>query len=109
MRTMTRPPKSDARSADEIARTLKLDLGLGFLVRLPDTRVHLLYKQLTAQSDITPRECGVLLTPLSPGHANSDATCWAHPGRPQHAGPGPPFLLDDQPVARNAEHPHGKS
>jgi len=38
---MTKPPKSDIRSADEIARTLKLDKGLGFLVRLLDTRVHL--------------------------------------------------------------------
>jgi DNA-binding MarR family transcriptional regulator len=59
---MTRPPKSDARSAEEIARTLKLDKGLGFLVRLLDTRVHLLYEQLTAQNDITPRQFGVLLT-----------------------------------------------
>jgi DNA-binding MarR family transcriptional regulator len=62
MRTVTRPPKSDARSAGEIARTLKLDRGLGFLVRLLDTRVHLLYEHLTAQSEITPRQFGVLLT-----------------------------------------------
>jgi DNA-binding MarR family transcriptional regulator len=60
--------KLDARSAakekspDEIARTLKLDRGLGFLVRLLDTRVHLLYEQLTAQNDVTPRQFGVLLT-----------------------------------------------
>src|ERR1700682_2705198 len=61
----TRSPKSDARSAneaEEIAHTLKLDKGLGFLVRLLDTRVHLLYEQLTAQNDITPRQVGVLLT-----------------------------------------------
>jgi DNA-binding MarR family transcriptional regulator len=64
----TRPPKSDSRSAakgksaDDLARTLQLDKGLGFLVRLLDTRVHLLYEQLTAQSDITPRQFGVLLT-----------------------------------------------
>jgi DNA-binding MarR family transcriptional regulator len=62
-----RPPKSAARSAatdtaEEIARTLKLDKGLGFLVRLLDTRVNLLYEQLSAQSDITPRQFGVLLT-----------------------------------------------
>ena len=60
-----RSPKSDARStngAEEIAHTLKLDKGLGFLVRLLDTRVHLLYEQLTAQNDITPRQFGVLLT-----------------------------------------------
>ena len=61
-------PKLDARSAakekspEEIARTLKLDRGLGFLVRLLDTRVHLLYEQLTAQNDVTPRQFGVLLT-----------------------------------------------
>jgi DNA-binding MarR family transcriptional regulator len=64
----TRPPSSDPRpaakekSAEDIARTLKLDKGLGFLVRLLDTRVHLLYEQLTAQNDITPRQFGVLLT-----------------------------------------------
>src|SRR5258705_4729318 len=63
----TRPPKSDARSnvkdkSADLARTLKLDKGLGFLVRLLDTRVHLLYEQLTAQNDITPRQFGVLLT-----------------------------------------------
>jgi len=64
----TKPPKPNAHSAakdksvDDIARTLKLDKGLGFLVRLLDTRVHLLYGQLTAQSDITPRQFGVLLT-----------------------------------------------
>jgi DNA-binding MarR family transcriptional regulator len=63
-----RQPKSRARSiakgrsAEEIALTLKLDKGLGFLVRLLDTRVHLLYEQLTAQNEITPRQFGVLLT-----------------------------------------------
>jgi DNA-binding MarR family transcriptional regulator len=63
-----RSPKPDARAAangkspENIARTLKLDRGLGFLVRLLDTRVHLLYEQLTAQNDITPRQFGVLLT-----------------------------------------------
>lgn len=61
----TRLPKSGAHSvkaAEEIAQTLRLDKGLGFLVRLLDTRVHLLYEQLTAQNDITPRQFGVLLT-----------------------------------------------
>jgi len=62
------PPISEARSAvekksaEDLARTLKLEKGLGFLVRLLDTRVHLLYEQLTAQNDITPRQLGVLLT-----------------------------------------------
>src|SRR4051794_40667345 len=64
----TKPPRPDVRPAakeklaDDIARTLKLDKGLGFLVRLLDTRVHLLYEQLTGQNDITPRQFGVLLT-----------------------------------------------
>jgi DNA-binding MarR family transcriptional regulator len=64
----TGSPKSDPRAALEekspegIARTLKLDKGLGFLVRLLDTRSTVLYEQLTGQSDITPRQFGVLLT-----------------------------------------------
>ena len=53
---------ANEKSAEQIARTIKLDKGLGFLVRLLDTRVHLLYGQLTAQADITPRQFGVLLT-----------------------------------------------
>jgi DNA-binding MarR family transcriptional regulator len=67
-RMKSRPPKSEARSAveeksaEDLALTLKLEKGLGFLVRLLDTRVHLLYQQLTAQNDITPRQFGVLLT-----------------------------------------------
>jgi DNA-binding MarR family transcriptional regulator len=47
---------------EEIARTLKLDKGLGFLVRLLDTRSKTLYEQLAAQTGITPRQFGVLLT-----------------------------------------------
>jgi DNA-binding MarR family transcriptional regulator len=49
-------------SAEELARTLKLAKGLGFLVRLLDTRATVLYEQLTGQNDITPRQFGVLLT-----------------------------------------------
>jgi DNA-binding MarR family transcriptional regulator len=56
------PPVAEPKSSEEIARTLKLDKGLGFLVRLLDTRVDVLYEQLTAQDDITPRQFGVLLT-----------------------------------------------
>jgi DNA-binding MarR family transcriptional regulator len=65
---MKTSPKSDARSAAEersphdTARTLKLEKGLGFLVRLLDTRATTLYEQLTEQNDITPRQFGVLLT-----------------------------------------------
>jgi DNA-binding MarR family transcriptional regulator len=63
-----RSSKPDARAAsaekspEHIAGRLKLDRGLGFLVRLLDTRMNALYEQLTAQNDITPRQFGVLLT-----------------------------------------------
>ncbi len=63
-----KPQKTDSYSAEgdasseNIARRLKLDKGLGFLVRLLDTRVNVLYERLTAQNDITPRQFGVLLT-----------------------------------------------
>jgi DNA-binding MarR family transcriptional regulator len=64
----TRPLASDHqwavtdRPPEDIARTLRLDNGLGFLVRLLDTRFKSLYEQLTTQSEITPRQFGVLLT-----------------------------------------------
>jgi DNA-binding MarR family transcriptional regulator len=64
----TRPLTSDHqwavtdRPPEDIARTLRLDRGLGFLVRLLDTRFKILYAKLTTQSEITPRQFGVLLT-----------------------------------------------
>jgi DNA-binding MarR family transcriptional regulator len=58
----TRSASSGGKSSEDLARRLKLDKGLGFLVRLLDTRVNVLYEQLTAQNDITPRQFGVLLT-----------------------------------------------
>ena len=64
----TRPLTSDHqwavtdRPPEDIARTLRLGKGLGFLVRLLDTRFKILYEQLTTQSEITPRQFGVLLT-----------------------------------------------
>jgi DNA-binding MarR family transcriptional regulator len=54
--------ETEEKSSENIASRLKLDKGLGFLVRLLDTRVNVLYEQLTAQIDITPRQFGVLLT-----------------------------------------------
>jgi DNA-binding MarR family transcriptional regulator len=62
----SKPPKSvsvDKRKpAPEIARSLKLDHGLGFLVRLLETRATALYEQLTGQNEITPRQFGAMLT-----------------------------------------------
>jgi hypothetical protein len=37
------------RPPEDIARTLRLDKGLGFLVRLLDTRFKILYEQLTTE------------------------------------------------------------
>jgi hypothetical protein len=71
----TGSPRAEVRSAvgnkspENVARTLKLDKELGFLVRQLDTRFKTLYEQLTAQSDITPRQFGVLLTPAGHAHA----------------------------------------
>jgi DNA-binding MarR family transcriptional regulator len=56
------PSTGEKKSTEDIARKLKLEKGLGFLVRLLDTRMNVLYEQLTAQNDITPRQFGVLLT-----------------------------------------------
>jgi len=48
--------------APDIARSLKLDHGIGFLVRLIETRATALYEQLTEQNEITPRQFGAMLT-----------------------------------------------
>jgi DNA-binding MarR family transcriptional regulator len=50
------------KPAPEIARSLKLDHGLGFLTRLLETRAAALYEQLTGQEEITPRQFGAMLT-----------------------------------------------
>jgi len=50
------------RPPEEIAAVLRLEKGLGFLLRLLDTRVLTLYEKLTGQNEITPRQFGVLLT-----------------------------------------------
>jgi DNA-binding MarR family transcriptional regulator len=49
-------------SPESIASTLKLDKGLGFLVRLLDTRFKNEYERLRVQVEITPHQFGVLLT-----------------------------------------------
>jgi DNA-binding MarR family transcriptional regulator len=49
------------RSAAEMARGWQLEGGIGFLLRLLDARYDELYQNLTGQSDITPRQFGVLI------------------------------------------------
>lgn len=51
-----------AAQVEEAARTLRLSDGVGFLVRIIDTRVRALYENLTRQDAITPRQFGILLT-----------------------------------------------
>ncbi len=62
----SKPPRSvsidSGKSAADIARRLKLDHGLGFLVRLLETRATTLYERLTGQNEITPRQFGAMLT-----------------------------------------------
>jgi DNA-binding MarR family transcriptional regulator len=48
-------------SAAEIARTWQLEGGVGFLLRLLEARYDVLYQNLTRQSEITPRQFGVLI------------------------------------------------
>jgi len=58
-------------SAAELARHWQLEGGIGFLLRLMEARYDVLYQNLTRQSDITPRQFGVLMAlnqqgPLTP-------------------------------------------
>jgi len=64
-------PKGTSASAADIARNWRLEGGIGFLLRLLEARYDLLYQDLTGQSDITPRQFGVLIAlyqdgPLTP-------------------------------------------
>ncbi|CCE09812.1 hypothetical protein BRAS3843_3350024 [Bradyrhizobium sp. STM 3843] len=48
-------------SAAEMARGWQLEGGMGFLLRLLEARYDALYQSLTSQTDITPRQFGVLM------------------------------------------------
>jgi len=55
----------------DIARNWQLEGGIGFLLRLLEARYDVLYQNLTGQSDVTPRQFGVLIAlyqqgPLTP-------------------------------------------
>jgi DNA-binding MarR family transcriptional regulator len=49
-------------SAADLARNWQLEGGIGFLLRLLEARYDVLYQNVTRQSEITPRQFGVLIT-----------------------------------------------
>ena len=58
---MSASKRTETDSAGELARTWQLEGGIGFLLRLLEARYDGLYQSLTRQSDITPRQFGVLM------------------------------------------------
>src|SRR6266436_6428949 len=67
-------------SAADIARNWQLEGGIGFLLRLLEARYDVLYQDLTGQSDITPRQFGVLIAlyqngPLTPSALAERISC----------------------------------
>jgi DNA-binding MarR family transcriptional regulator len=61
-RAKSKASRMTAAQIEQAARTLRLSDGVGFLVRIIDTRVRALYERLTRQDAITPRQFGILLT-----------------------------------------------
>src|SRR5471030_743673 len=60
-------------SAAEIARNWQLESGIGFLLRLLEARYDVLYQNLTGQSDITPRQFGLLIALYQQGPLTASA------------------------------------
>jgi len=78
--TSQRLAQTEAISAAEIARNWQLESGLGFLIRLLESRYDLLYQAVTAQNEITPRQFGVLMAlfqkgPLTPSVLAEHISC----------------------------------
>jgi len=59
--------KQAASSAAALARQWKLENGVGFLLRLLEAKYDGLYQSLTRQTDVTPRQFGVLMALLQQG------------------------------------------
>jgi DNA-binding MarR family transcriptional regulator len=69
-----------ARPAADIARNWQLEGGIGFLLRLLEARYDVLYQNVTGQSDVTPRQFGVLIAlyqqgPLTPSALAERISC----------------------------------
>lgn len=56
-----------ASSAAALARQWKLESGIGFLLRLLEAKYDGLYQSVTQQTDISPRQFGVLMALLQQG------------------------------------------
>jgi DNA-binding MarR family transcriptional regulator len=56
-----------ASSAVALSRQWKLENGIGFLLRLLEAKYEGLYQSVTRQTDITPRQFGVLMALLQQG------------------------------------------
>jgi DNA-binding MarR family transcriptional regulator len=67
-------------SAADMARNWQLEGGIGFLLRLLEARYDVLYQNVTRQSEITPRQFGVLIAlyqqgPLTPSVLAERISC----------------------------------
>lgn len=58
---MSASRRTEKESAAQFARNWQLEGGVGFLLRLLEARYDGLYQSLTRQTDITPRQFGVLM------------------------------------------------
>jgi DNA-binding MarR family transcriptional regulator len=77
---MVADKKTRAGSAADTARNWHLEGGIGFLLRLLEARYDVLYQSVTGQSDITPRQFGVLIAlyqlgPLTPSILADRISC----------------------------------
>jgi MarR family transcriptional regulator, temperature-dependent positive regulator of motility len=67
-------------SPTDMARNWQLEGGIGFLLRLLEARYDVLYQNVTRQSEITPRQFGVLIAlyqqgPLTPSVLAERISC----------------------------------
>lgn len=77
---MSAATDSKRSAIDALARTWQLENGIGFLLRLLEAKYDGLYQGLTQQSDITPRQFGVLMAlfqlgPLTPSVLAERISC----------------------------------
>src|ERR1700751_357482 len=67
-------------SAADLAHNWQLEGGIGFLLRLLEARYDVLYQNVTRQSEVTPRQFGVLIAlyqqgPLTPSVLAERISC----------------------------------